>query len=47
LRHASGAGRTTRPKKRCADARGREAYQPSLPGSPLNGPTTSGVIQPP
>ena len=29
-------------------ARGTEpGYQPSVPGSPLNGPTTSSVIQPP
>jgi hypothetical protein len=25
----------------------RRAYQPELPGPPLNGPTTSEVIQPP
>jgi hypothetical protein len=24
-----------------------KAYQPPVPGSPLNGPTTSDVIQPP
>lgn len=27
--------------------RGDNGYQPQVPGAPLNGPTTSAVIQPP
>lgn len=39
---ATAAGRRS-PRRR----RGPSAHQPSVPGPPLNGPTTSGVIHPP
>lgn len=51
----SGGGRAPRtPVVPAADSQvalgncaGRRAYQPSVPGAPLNGPVTRDVIQPP
>ena len=41
------AARSIRQRHRAVERADRRAHQPRVPGSPLNGPTTSSVIQPP